>query len=71
MKHKNLLIIEKQISVCENCGAFVDTDVVEENGVVYFLKHCSDCREQKTKICVDVDYYRRSHSMSLSDILCK
>ena len=54
-------IIEKKTGVCEKCGKLVDLDVVETDGTIFYIKKCENCGDQRTKICVDTDYYMESN----------
>ena len=53
--------IGKKTGVCEICGEFLDAEVIEENGTIFYLKKCKKCGTQKTKICTDTDYYFKSN----------
>lgn len=48
--------------ICESCGSFIRAQVVNENGIIYYLKQCKKCGDQKTLISIDVDYYIQSNA---------
>ena len=62
MQEQSYTYLGLQTGVCEVCGEFVETKVIEDNGVIFYLKNCAKHGEQKTKICIDIDYYLKCHS---------
>ncbi len=63
MRTRPYTFLELTNSICSRCLAKVEAKVVQRDGRIYMLKHCSRHGAEEVLIATDADYYRRARSI--------